>query len=142
MARDEFTALLFPPPPPRPPHHRRSPPPHRPPRRERRRRPADGDHDDRQGESESEEKGLRVPAGDHQAADTFDQVRDRVDGRDKSEPVLLDQVPRQVDRRQKDGHEEQRERTLYRLHRTGLYREYRPYATEPEGDEQIGRAHV
>src|ERR671910_913947 len=76
--------------------HRRIRPSLRHRRLERRRSPSDGDHDNRQGETESEDQSLRVPTGDHQAADSFDG--------------------------------------------TGPYGKYRPYATEPEGDEH-GKEH-
>src|SRR5215213_1845246 len=78
---------------------------------------------------------MRIPAGDHQASDAFDKVGDRVYRRDEAEPVLFYEVPWQVDRRQEDRHEEQRERALDRLHRTRPYRQYGPYTPEPEGDE-------
>ena len=46
---------------------------------------------DRGREPEPERQRLAVPARDDQRADALDQVGDRVVGRDRAEPVLLDQ---------------------------------------------------
>ena len=68
-------------------------------------------------EPEPEPELLRLPADDHQRPQALEQVRDRVLGRDRAEPLVLDQLARQRARRQEQEHEEQREHALHRLAR-------------------------
>ena len=75
-----------------------------------------------------------VPARDDQAAQPLDQVRDRVERRHGPEPVRLDQVPRQVHRREEQPDEEEREEPLDRLARARPQREERAERTERDRD--------
>src|SRR5205823_11247248 len=77
-----------------------------------------------------------VPAGDDQAADAFDQVRDRVGGRDVAKPGRRDQVPGDVHRREEEKDEEGREEALNGLPRAGPKRRERPERAEAERDEE------
>src|SRR4029450_12336505 len=90
---------------------------------------------DRRGDPEPERQRLGVPARDDQAADAFEQVRDRVGGREVAEPGRLDQVPRDVHRRDEQEDEEDREQALHRLARTGSERGEGAEAAEPEADD-------
>src|SRR5262249_22918365 len=65
------------------------------------------------------------------------QVRNRVERRHGAEPVLLDQVPREVHGGQEEPDEEEREEPLHRLAGAGSQREER--AERAERDRDSGR---
>src|SRR3954469_6774888 len=77
------------------------------------------DDRDRTGDPEAERQRLGVPARDDQAPDALEQVRDRVRGREVAEPGLLDQVPRDVHRRDEEKDEERGKEALHGLARAG-----------------------
>ena len=84
-------------------------------------------------EPEAERERLRVPARDDQAPHRLDQVRDRVDRRERLEPLDLHQVARGVHRGDEQEDEEQREQALDRLAGAGAQREVDPDRAEPDG---------
>src|SRR5918995_687398 len=102
---------------------------------ERQRRDEDSDDPDRDREAEAERERSSVPAGDDQAPDALDQVRDRVHTRDEAEPVDIDQVPRRVHRGQEEEDEEEREQALDRLARPRAQRQEEAEGAEADRDD-------
>ena len=95
--------------------------------------------DQRDRDAEGERQRFAVPADHEEAADSLDQVADRVDRRDRPEPVLLDQVAGQRDRAEEEEDEEQREHALDRFPRAGPDRHEHPDPAEADRDQHRER---
>ena len=77
--------------------------------------PAIAEHDDEDREAEPEGQRPAVPPVDDERADALDEVGERVVGRDRPEPLVVDQRSREARRGQEQQDEEQREEPLHRL---------------------------